>query len=176
MIPSADPIRAWSCRGGAERDCPRAQLLPRASSVPATVSHRPLRLERRLSRSDREEAPRSARLSSKLRAAISGATSIPGPVLERDFATESGLGWNGKSTMQLSQKLGTWFFLCEIITTLALLVDKPARDLCGKCTRCIAACPTGAITAPHRLDARKCTLPHHRAQGGHSNRVPPRHR
>ena len=79
-----------------------------------------------------------------------------GPVLERDFATESGLGWNGKSTMQLSRQLGTWFFLCEIITTLALPIDKPARDMCGKCTRCIDACPTGAITAPHRLDARKC--------------------
>jgi epoxyqueuosine reductase len=79
-----------------------------------------------------------------------------GPVLERDFATESGLGWNGKSTMQLSRQLGTWFFICEIITTLALPIDTPARDMCGKCTRCIDACPTGAITAPHRLDARKC--------------------
>ncbi len=79
-----------------------------------------------------------------------------GPVLERDFATESGLGWNGKSTMQLSRELGTWFFLCEIITTVALPPDKPARNLCGKCTRCIDACPTHAITAPHQLDARKC--------------------
>ena len=79
-----------------------------------------------------------------------------GPVLERDFATESGLGWNGKSTMQLSRTLGTWFFLCEIITTLALPPDAPARDMCGKCTRCIDACPTGAITAPHQLDARRC--------------------
>ena len=79
-----------------------------------------------------------------------------GPVLERDFATESGLGWNGKSTMQLSRQLGTWFFICEIITTLELPIDTPARDMCGKCTRCIDACPTGAITAPHRLDARKC--------------------
>ena len=79
-----------------------------------------------------------------------------GPVLERDFATESGLGWNGKSTMQLSRQLGTWFFICEIITTLELPIDTPVRDMCGKCTRCIDACPTGAITAPHRLDARKC--------------------
>lgn len=79
-----------------------------------------------------------------------------GPVLERDFASESGLGWNGKSTMQIHRMLGTWFFLGDIITTLDLPPDPPARDLCGKCTRCITACPTQAITAPHRLDARRC--------------------
>jgi epoxyqueuosine reductase len=79
-----------------------------------------------------------------------------GPVLERDFASESGLGWNGKSTMQLSRELGTWFFLATIITTLDLVPDKAQRDMCGKCTRCIDACPTNAITAPHRLDARRC--------------------
>jgi epoxyqueuosine reductase len=79
-----------------------------------------------------------------------------GPVLERDFATESGLGWNGKSTMQIHRRLGTWFFLAEILTTLELAPDEPFGDHCGKCTRCITACPTGAITAPHRLDARRC--------------------
>jgi epoxyqueuosine reductase len=79
-----------------------------------------------------------------------------GPVLERDFASESGLGWNGKSTMQIHPALGTWFFLGAIITTLDLPPDAPAKDRCGSCTRCIAACPTGAITAPHRLDARLC--------------------
>ncbi len=79
-----------------------------------------------------------------------------GPVLERDFATDSGLGWNGKSTMQIHRRLGTWFFLAEILTTLDLTPDPPFGDHCGKCTRCITACPTAAITAPHRLDARRC--------------------
>lgn len=79
-----------------------------------------------------------------------------GPVLERDFASEAGLGWNGKSTMQIHRGLGTWFFLAEILTTLDLPPDEPERDHCGRCTRCIDACPTQAITAPHRMDARRC--------------------
>ena len=79
-----------------------------------------------------------------------------GPVLERDFASESGLGWGGKSTMQIHRHLGTWFFLADILTTLDLPSDTPAKDMCGKCTRCITACPTQAITAPRRMDARRC--------------------
>jgi epoxyqueuosine reductase len=79
-----------------------------------------------------------------------------GPVLERDFATDSGLGWNGKSTVQIHRRLGTWFFLAELITTLDLPPDLPFGDHCGKCTRCIDACPTDAITEPHRVDARRC--------------------
>ena len=79
-----------------------------------------------------------------------------GPVLERDFASESGLGWGGKSTMQIHRRLGTWFFLADILTTLELPADTPAKDHCGKCTRCITACPTQAITAPQRMDARRC--------------------
>jgi epoxyqueuosine reductase len=79
-----------------------------------------------------------------------------GPVLERDFATDSGLGWNGKSTVQIHRRLGTWFFLAELITTLDLPPDEPFGDHCGKCTRCVDACPTDAITEPHRVDARRC--------------------
>lgn len=79
-----------------------------------------------------------------------------GPVLERDFASEAGLGWGGKSTMQIHRHLGTWFFLADILTTLELPADTPAKDMCGKCTRCIDACPTQAITAPRRMDARRC--------------------
>jgi epoxyqueuosine reductase len=79
-----------------------------------------------------------------------------GPVLERDHAAEAGIGWHGKSTMLINTKLGAWFFLGEILTTLDLPPDTPQAPRCGSCTRCITACPTGAITEPHRLDARRC--------------------
>jgi epoxyqueuosine reductase len=79
-----------------------------------------------------------------------------GPVLERDHATAAGLGWNGKSTVQIHRQLGTWTFLAELLTTLELPADPPFGDHCGKCTRCLDACPTQAITAPHRVDARRC--------------------
>jgi epoxyqueuosine reductase len=79
-----------------------------------------------------------------------------GPILERDHAAQGGIGWHGKSTMLVNERLGTWFFLAEILTTLELPIDPPARDRCGTCDRCISACPTGAITGPHRLDARRC--------------------
>jgi epoxyqueuosine reductase len=79
-----------------------------------------------------------------------------GPVLERDHAAQAGIGWHGKSTMLINEGLGTWFFLAEVLTTLELTPDEPVPDRCGTCQRCIKACPTGAITAPHRLDARRC--------------------
>ena len=79
-----------------------------------------------------------------------------GPVLERDFAALAGAGWHGKSTMLIHPALGAWFFLAVILTTLPLPGDAPMPDRCGACTRCIDACPTGAITAPRQLDARRC--------------------
>lgn len=79
-----------------------------------------------------------------------------GPLLERDLAQRAGLGFVGKHTNLISRSLGNWFFLAEIITTLELQPDTPEKNRCGRCTRCLVACPTRAITAPFQLDARLC--------------------
>jgi epoxyqueuosine reductase len=77
-------------------------------------------------------------------------------ILEREFAQRAGISWVGKSSMAISKSLGTWFLLGEIITNLDLEEDLVGTNHCGKCTRCIDECPTGAITEPYHLDARKC--------------------
>lgn len=79
-----------------------------------------------------------------------------GPLLEKPIAEAAGLGWQGKSTILIEPKRGTWSFLANIITSLELPVDKSTKDRCGSCTRCIDVCPTQAITAPYQLDAAKC--------------------
>ena len=79
-----------------------------------------------------------------------------GPITERDLAMRAGLGWIGKHTNLISRELGNWFFLGEILLDITLPADTPETTHCGTCTRCIPACPTGAITAPYQLDARRC--------------------
>src|SRR5215467_9709098 len=79
-----------------------------------------------------------------------------GPILERVYARHAGIGWIGKNTCIIHQKLGSWLFLGVVLTSLDLPVDIPAPDRCGSCTRCIDACPTQAIVAPGKLDARLC--------------------
>jgi epoxyqueuosine reductase len=79
-----------------------------------------------------------------------------GPVLDRVFAKYAGLGWFGKNTNLINQRLGSWFFIGELITNLVLESDAPPPDRCGTCRRCIEACPTEAIIAPYVLDARRC--------------------
>src|SRR5690606_37024665 len=78
------------------------------------------------------------------------------PVLERALARNAGMGWIGKHTCLIDRDGGSWFFLGEIYVDLPLPIDPPASAHCGSCVRCIEVCPTGAITAPHRLDARRC--------------------
>jgi len=78
------------------------------------------------------------------------------PVLERALARNAGLGWIGKHTCLIDRDGGSWFFLGEIYVDLPLPIDAPASAHCGTCTRCIDICPTQAITAPYRLDARRC--------------------
>jgi len=78
------------------------------------------------------------------------------PVLERALARNAGLGWIGKHTCLIDKDGGSWFFLGEIYVDLPLPIDAPASAHCGTCTRCIDVCPTQAITAPYRLDARRC--------------------
>jgi epoxyqueuosine reductase len=84
-----------------------------------------------------------------------------GPLVERVYAKYAGIGWIGKNTCIINQKIGSWLFLGVILTSLDfasnhLTADLPAPDRCGTCTRCITACPTQAITAPGELDARLC--------------------
>ncbi len=77
------------------------------------------------------------------------------PVMERQWAQKSGLGWQGKNTLLLSKNVGSYFFLAEIIGNWAIEPDGPTTDHCGTCTRCIDACPTQALS-PYHLDASKC--------------------
>ena len=78
------------------------------------------------------------------------------PVLEKALAHKAGLGWVGKHTNLLSEDAGSWFFLGELFTNLPLPIDQPSTSHCGSCEACIDICPTRAIIAPYKLDARKC--------------------
>ena len=78
------------------------------------------------------------------------------PVLEKAIAQKAGVGWIGKHTNIIDDKAGSFFFLGELYTDLPLPIDKPSESHCGSCSACIDVCPTGAIVAPYKLDARRC--------------------
>jgi len=80
-----------------------------------------------------------------------------GPVMDKVWAQRAGIGWMGKHTNIINPEYGSWFFLCEIITNIDFgIYDTPIEDMCGSCTLCISACPTGAITSEYSVDANKC--------------------
>jgi epoxyqueuosine reductase len=106
---------------------------------------------------------RLRQLAGRLREAVGGEPALAhrvftdsAPVLEVELAARCGLGWRGKHTLALQRDGGSMFFLGEIFTDLELPATEPVTDHCGRCTSCIAACPTQAIVAPYRLDARRC--------------------
>jgi epoxyqueuosine reductase len=79
-----------------------------------------------------------------------------GPVVERAFARFSGIGWMGKNTCLINEGKGSWFFIGVVLTSLDLEAGLPASDRCGSCTRCLEACPTGALVEPYVMDASRC--------------------
>lgn len=103
---------------------------------------------------------RLAKLADKIRAEVAEfdgrVFTDSAPVMEVELARKAGVGWRGKHTLLLTREHGSWFFLGEIYLNLPLPVDQPQAEHCGSCTRCIDICPTQAIIAPYKLDARRC--------------------
>lgn len=165
---------AWMERRREVREDP-AQLLPGArTALCVALQYHPLKGQ---AEPDGDLWPRVARyargrdyhdvmgrqlraLAERIRAAFPGCATRPyvdtGPLLERELAARAGLGAVGKNTNLIDRRWGSWFLLGELLLTLDLPSDSPAADLCGRCTLCLDACPTGALPAPYRLDANRC--------------------
>ncbi len=165
---------AWMPRTAARRSAPRA-LWPAARSVVVVglnygPAHDPLRLLREPSRGIVSAYAQGRDYHSVLKARLRRLARYvadgygaevklfvdTAPVMEKPLAARAGLGWQGKHTNLVSRRHGSWLFLGELFTTLALAPDEPETDHCGACRRCLDVCPTDAFPAPYRLDARRC--------------------
>jgi epoxyqueuosine reductase len=132
---AADPTRGWISRYAWSRE-----------DYHDAVLHRLRQVESRLRETQTPDDPEL----------ITRCYVDTGPIVERVYARYAGVGWIGKNTCILNQKLGSWLFLGVILTSLELTPDLPAPDRCGTCTRCIEACPTDAFPSPYQLDSNRC--------------------
>lgn len=104
--------------------------------------------------------PKLEALAECLKRIVPGATTFcnvdTGPVLEKSYAAQAGLGWIGKNTTLVNEHLGSMLFLGEVLTDAEMAYDEPTANACGTCTRCLESCPTGALLRPGVMDARRC--------------------
>jgi epoxyqueuosine reductase len=138
-------LRYWPLAGEAEPD---GDLWPRVARYARGTDYHALM------------GARLEGLAAKARAAFPGVETRQyvdtGPVLERELAARAGIGVFGKNTCLLDREMGSWFLLGELFLTLDLAPDEPLAELCGSCTLCLDACPTGALVEPFRLDSNRC--------------------
>lgn len=164
----------WIARRVAEREDPRRLLAGARSALVVALQYAPLdgasepagdlwpRVARYARGRDYHDvmSGRLRRLGARIEAAFPGSRTRTyvdtGPILERELAARAGLGVIGKNTNLLDRNWGSYFLLGELLTTLDLAPDPPVADLCGRCTNCLDACPTGALVEPFRLDANRC--------------------
>jgi epoxyqueuosine reductase len=103
---------------------------------------------------------RLKQLGEKITTALSNTEYRPfvdsAPVLEHAIAEKAGIGWTGKHSLTINKEAGSWFFLGELFINLPLPIDSPTEEGCGTCTACLTICPTNAIVAPYKVDARRC--------------------
>ena len=147
----SDPKRGWISRYAWGRDDYHQTVLKKLRRVEAALKQ--YCEDFRLMNTESESAHERALPANELQTRCYVDT---GPLVERVYAKYAGVGWIGKNTCILNQKIGSWLFLGVILTSLELEADLPAPDRCGKCTRCIDACPTDALIAPYQLDSNKC--------------------
>ena len=166
----------YMARHGAKRARPAALVPGTLRVISARMDYRPAAADAEATLADRSRAyvsryalgrdyhkvlrTRLQRLADRIETAVGEfgyrVFTDSAPVMEVELAARAGLGWRGKHTLALTREAGSFFFLGEIYTDLPLPVDRPVMEHCGTCTRCIEACPTGAIVAAYQLDARRC--------------------
>jgi len=154
LVPSVQNVLLWGGNHvGDERFSSLADLTERIVLFSA-ASNAALESLRELTRL--HDTPLAARIRDLAPEAETRWYVDTGPVMEKAWAQQAGLGWIGKHSNLVSTRFGSWLLLGEILTTLELDADEPGADLCGSCTLCIRACPTGAIVEPYVVDARRC--------------------